>query len=92
MNQKGFLHLILYLVAAIIVFGGLFLYLFWFDKGAYAPGPQIKPSPTLSPQSKEDLKEAEKTQQLYDANKDEIKSKLDLSEEQYQLLKQYSSN
>lgn len=92
MNQKGFLHLILYIIAAIIVFGGLFLYLFWFDKGASAPGPKLKASPTYSPEVQKDLNEAYENQELYDANKSEIKNKLNLSEEQYQLLKQYSSN
>lgn len=91
-NQRGFANLIIYLIAGILVFGGLIFYLFWLDKGAQAPGPKLMPSPPLSSQSQEDLMEAEKTQQLYDKNKDEIKNKLNLSEEQYQLLKQYSSN
>ncbi len=49
------------------------------------------PSPRSSASSKISNEDQAK-QQMYDQNKDKIKSDLNLNEKQFQILKQYSSN
>lgn len=85
-NQLGSTHLIL--LATIIVIVGLAAYFIF--KPELPKTLNFSPSPQASPALQTNTNTAK--QQLYEQNKEEIKADLDLSEEEFQILKRYSAD
>lgn len=81
-QQKGFIQVII--LAAILIAVGIAVYLIFKPESVKNSKTLPAPSPSISSYQKQKL-------ESYDKYKDDIKSRLNLSEEEFQALKRFSA-